>query len=259
MHSVFNYLCGMKIVVHSKYEAYRKFIELIPSGNYTVEKVFCNHRNVVELVACGEERFVIKRFKQPTWFNRFVYTFFRKTKAQRAFENAGLLLSKGIGTAEPVAWITEKHFGLFQTGWFVSQYLPYPALDAVLPTLSEEELALLSDNLVKFTRRMYQQSIINGDYNQGNILVRREADGYHFALVDINRLRQGKPSLNEEMNALVQLGVTGKDMGTVIPYYAEENHHDVEKSMFLFLWNKLRLDRRNKMKKKLKKFLHIDE
>lgn len=94
---------GAVYLINSEYRSLMNFITGVPQHNYETDKVFCNRRNIVEKVSVGGCDYVIKRFKRPTWVNCFIYTFFRKNKARRAYEYAIILDRMGIDTPKPVA------------------------------------------------------------------------------------------------------------------------------------------------------------
>ena len=76
---------------------------------YEREEVYCNRRNTVERVRLGDKDFVIKKYKRPALINCLIYTWFRKSKAQRAFEYAELFSATGNNRhAPPVAYIEIK-------------------------------------------------------------------------------------------------------------------------------------------------------
>ena len=85
----------MKVHIHPHYAAYESYIRAIPSEEYEREEVYCNRRNTVERVRFGDKDFVIKKYKRPALINCLIYTWFRKSKAQRAFEYAELFSATG--------------------------------------------------------------------------------------------------------------------------------------------------------------------
>ena len=109
----------MKVHIHPHYAAYESYIRAIPSEEYEREEVYCNRRNTVERVRFGDKDFVIKKYKRPALINCLIYTWFRKSKAQRAFEYAELFLQRGIETAPPVAYIEIKK------KWFLPHRILY--------------------------------------------------------------------------------------------------------------------------------------
>ena len=156
----------MKIRIHPHYAAYESFIRAIPSGEYEREEIYCNRRNTVERVRFGDKEFVIKKYKRPALINCLIYTWFRKSKARRAFEYAELFLQRGIETASPVAYIEIKKNGFFHTGYFISEYIPYPLIGDIGETgMDEEEKQLLTQDLVSFTLQLHLHKIVPLDYN----------------------------------------------------------------------------------------------
>lgn len=239
----------MKVLIHPDYIHLKENIECIPSGNYMTDRVFCDNRNKVELVTLKGESYVIKKFKKPNWFNRFVYTYFRKSKARRAYEHAGTLLNVGIETPKPVAYIEIRKYGLFDTGYFISEYIAFPLLNEVVNLSPEQQQAVKKDFLF-FTAHLHQRKIIHKDYNAGNIMFYKGADdNYRFVLIDINRLAVGKNSLHLCMQAFNQLGVQLDQMFTIISQYADIRKCDVVNSLIVLLMNYKHRSRRQRYKR----------
>ena len=164
----------MKVHIHPHYAAYESYIRAIPSEEYEREEVYCNRRNTVERVRFGDKDFVIKKYKRPALINCLIYTWFRKSKAQRAFEYAELFLQRGIETAPPVAYIEIKKNGFFHTGYFISEYLPYPLVTDMFGTeMEEEEKKRLRHDLVDFTLQLHLNKVLPLDYNPKNIFYKR--------------------------------------------------------------------------------------
>ena len=220
----------MKVVISPAYNYLESFINAIPRGEYPCEKVFCNHRNTVELVRVGEQRFVVKKFKRPTIANCIIYTWFRKNKAQHAWENAYLFQKLGLETANPVAYIVCKKYGFFHTAWFISDYLPYPNIEEVfLSCETKEEKESLMNAFVEYTLHLHELGIVHRDYNKGNILVHKEADGFHFAMIDINRLWFIKnPNVQLSMRSLLMLKMSDEAKEMFLQKYAEKRGFNVE-------------------------------
>ena len=222
-----------KIHIHADYTAYADFIRSIPEHAYPVGRVYCNRRNVVESTNIGGKDFVVKRYQVPIWFNRIAYTFLRKDKAQRAYENAQALAKLGILTPAPVAYIVQKHWRVFHTAWFVSLHMPYtPLFDFHRSVTDEGERTRLWEGVAQFMLQAHTQGVYFRDNNGGNILVRREAEGFRFCIVDINRLRLGRvPTLDESMCSFDQLGLDIPTLMQAISYYAKARGFDLERCL----------------------------
>ena len=66
-------------------------------------RVIHKRRNELRVISHEGQAYVVKSYRRPIAVNRIVYGFLRASKAKRAYDNANLLLSLGIGTPEPVA------------------------------------------------------------------------------------------------------------------------------------------------------------
>ena len=217
------------IHIHHDFTQYSDFIHSIPTYTYPVDKVFCNNRNIVELTHVGNIRLVIKKYQIPILINRIAYTFFRKSKAQRAYENAFILNNLNIPTATPVAYIIQKEWGLLRNAWFVSAYIPHiPLIEYYQNQENKPYLDLLWKDLGQFMLHVHLSGIHFQDNNGGNILVKRNTKSFQFFVVDINRLDRGKvPSLEKSMRSFAQLGMDGYTLLSPLSYYADARQFDL--------------------------------
>lgn len=249
----------MKVHIHPHYAAYENLIRVIPSGEYEREEVYCNRRNTVEKIRLKDKLFVLKKYKRPALINCLIYTWFRKSKARRAFEYAELFLNRGIETAAPVAYIEIKKNGFFHTGYFLSEFLSYPLVaDTDKNGICGEEKDALMHDLALFTLQLHLNKVIPLDYNPKNIFYHKENDKYNFALIDINRLKLDKvPGIRLSMNAFNQLGISAGDFTKVIPWYAEKRGFDLEECIFFTLFSRLKWEKQRQIKKYIKSKLHF--
>lgn len=240
----------MKVFVNPKYAEMREEIVGIPQGSYETVKVFRNERNTVELIKLHGEDVVMKRYKRPTLFNCFVYTFLRHSKARRSYDNAFLLKDNGFETAEPIAYIEKKKWGFFHTGWYLSRYLKYPDAREYYATLDGKEAREdFGTALLTFANSLFRHNIIYKDYNPGNILVHHEDGKYHFALVDINRMKVGKPTIYREMKAFVQYALELCQLPFALTTYSRLSGYDIDDMGYYFFVNR-RMDRRKQAYKR---------
>lgn len=231
-----------QIHIHPQYWMYRGFIENIPEEKYERTKVFCNRRNTVEQVTWGSRNFVIKRYKRPTWVNCLIYTWLRKSKAQRAYEYAEELLHRGFETAHPIAYIEVKKWGIFHTGYFISEYLSYPLMrDIPQMDISEEEKRLIASDFICYTARLHEEGILPKDYNSGNIFFHKEGAHYNFALIDINRLQIGRtPNEKESARFFDQMGLSISQAIGAIDQYATLRGFDTDRQIFFILIHRMK-------------------
>lgn len=181
----------VKTVVHPDYAYLEDFVRRLPQEDFPVDRVFCDRRNTVVATHDQGIPMVVKKYARPTVFNCFVYTFFRPTKAKRAYRYAMRLERCGVETAAPIGYVHVYRWGIFHTGYFLCRFLPYPTLSSI-KKLDETEKRQLGEDFVAFTVFLHRHGLVPGDYNPGNILYHKDSDGkYHFALVDINRFHFG--------------------------------------------------------------------
>ena len=246
----------MKICLHPAYGFLESELRRIMKEGYSPDKVFCNNRNVVEKVTLAGKPYVIKKFKRPTLANCFIYTFFRKSKAQRAYEYAMLLLEKGIKTPFPVAYIEVKKNGFFHTGYLVTEYVDYPLLSHLnVEEYTQEELKKLSSSFIYFTISLQEKRILPLDYNPGNIFYfyNKKNDCFDFALTDINRMRFGRvPWTRDTMRSFEQFGLSTEHLYDFMLKYSAERGVDLDFCMYQFLSFRLRKKIKRFLKNKLK-------
>lgn len=243
----------MRTHIHPDYWMYRGFIESIPKGEYVRSEVFCNHRNIVEKVEWGTKTFVVKKYKRPTWVNSIVYTWFRDTKARRAYERAIELQRKGIGTAQPVAYIEVFKYGFFHTGYFISEYLPYPLIrDLKKGKFTQKEKQEVGKALIAFTAHLHAQGIVPKDYNSGNIFFHKKGEEYRFALIDINRIRIGQiPQERDSTQFFDQLGINISKAIHFIDQYATLRGFNTDRCIFYILCHRAK----KKIERQIKKYI----
>jgi len=180
----------MKLEISDKYRNLESWIRDAAISGKLEGDILRDQRNlIVRCDACGYD-LVIKRFRKPIFINRIAYTFFRKSKAERAYRNAKNLLKLGYLTPEPIAYTVTKKLGLVYSGIFVCPYCPDPTVESKINDLAESEQKELLDALAKYTARMHDDGIFFYDYNVGNILYRCDSGGnYIFTLIDCNRIK----------------------------------------------------------------------
>lgn len=180
----------MKIIINPKYESLRSWIEQIPDTFDQDGDILYDARNRIRAKSAPDGQLMcVKRFCCPTFVNRLAYSFLRKPKAQRAYENAQILLSHQIGTPEPVAYILTYRNHLLAESYLVTlqsalTHTFYELGDGIL-----EGRETLIQSFARFTAHMHDEGIYHLDYSPGNILFDQVNGEWHFELVDINRLQ----------------------------------------------------------------------
>lgn len=251
-----------KIIINPEFYHLEKDITRIMNGDYVADTIFRNSRNCVEKITLGDCEIVLKKYKCPNICNRLVYTFLRKSKARRAYEHAFRLIECGVETPLPVAYCEERKNNLFHTGYFFSVYLPYKTLDgAFKEDADEKHIQQLAKDFMDFTIELNKKNILHKDFNSSNIFYHYEPEEkrYRFALTDINRMRFGKRiSVNEAIHSFEQLGVPAENLYKLALLYSRQRKGaDVEYTMFIFLYNRMKQRIKRAFKKKAKERLRM--
>lgn len=256
-----------EIRIHPDYDFLRGKIAEIPGHGYTPSAVYCHSRNTVERVDVEGVPLVVKRFKRPNVVNRFVYRLWRAPKAVRSYDNALRLTDMGIDTPAPVAVIVDSRGLAVTDSWYVCRHV-----DA-LPVghyVTEEDRPAMGGRFrddpmlrafLEFALSLFRRGVYQRDFNRGNFLVSRGAEGeFRFSMVDINRLqfRWVTPAMvamaftrfgAERCPGLIERLTV--EFGTRLGYGEEECRRAAARCMEL----SVRMERRRKLKRKLRGWL----
>lgn len=176
------------MIVDSCYESLRTTLEKVPTDFDRRGQLLYHGRNDVRLMEVDGLRLVVKRFKRHDIVKRVVYTFFRKSKARRAFENGQQLVARGFLTPHPVAYMEEHTAGTISQVYYVCEYTD---AEAIRPRLIEQEPfdEALATAYARFVATLHEAGVLHRDLNPTNVLYREQEGGYRFELIDINRMR----------------------------------------------------------------------
>lgn len=217
----------MKVVVADKYKAYTHFISRIPvmmEGNEG--QLLFKKRNTVKLFTYNGHQFVVKQYKRPYLFQRVVYTFFRPTKTERAFKYAAEYRRRGISTPQEIAYIECKKWGIFTTGYFVSEpAVGNSVFDFVLPfPIYDKDLIKAVIGVIV---KMHTNGIFHGDLNTANFLFTKNGElDYDITVIDLNRSHlYNKPlTRNQCLEDLKRFTHRPDLYRFAMTYYAELRH-----------------------------------
>ncbi len=149
-------------------------------------------RNKIKLFEIAGKTINIKSFKEPNLINKIAYKYFRKSKSKRSFEYATILLEKGIGTPQPIAYFENQDFIGLKDSYYVSEHITPDFLfkDLIEKDTSSLDLNQILEQFTQFTFRLHQQGIEFLDHSPGNSLFKKKENGtYEIFLVDLNRMK----------------------------------------------------------------------
>ena len=180
----------MEIHVHSQYASLRDELRDIPRRFMDGEGIVLHEgRNSVRTFDIGGLRLVVKRYKPVCFVRQIAYTFFCRTKAEKAFLFAEILRERGFDTPHEVAYIKQRRLGLFHVGYFVSLPCDDPTAYSALVAEPEFSPELASDLAALFVQ-MHLKGVMHGDMNLGNFLFHKKDDAHYiFNIIDTNRSR----------------------------------------------------------------------
>lgn len=217
-------------------------------------------RNKIKIFEIDGKTINVKSFKIPHLINKIAYKYFRKSKARRSFEYGTLLLEKGIGTPQPIAYFENHHIIGIKDSYYVSEHLN---CDFTFRELVENPDFLDHGNILRqFTRfsfGLHEKGIEFLDHSPGNTLIKKKSDGnYDFFLVDLNRMNFHKVmDFDLRMKNLSHLTINKQIIAVMSNEYSKYYTVQTEEVIFekiCFYTNDFqkRLRRKKLLKKKLK-------
>ena len=223
------------MLLNNKYEHLREWLGRLPEQFEQLGEVIYDKRNQLRVIEAPDGTLVnVKRFCKTHLLNRVVYSSgIRQPKGLRAFLYPTRLLERGIDTPEPIAYIEQRHCGLLGLSYFVSVQSPlkhtlYEFGDAKEGTYEE-----MAEALGRFTAMMHDREVLHLDYSPGNILWDKDDEGYHFTVVDINRMRFGKVNMEDGCAALCRLWGPKRFIELIARSYAKARGFDEDEAVAL--------------------------
>ncbi len=253
-----------KIVLNHNFPTTKKEIESIVNTFDTIDTYIAKGtRNSIKQTTLQSGKIAtIKSFKIPNLVNKFVYKFFRKSKAERSFEYAESLIKLGFNTPFPIAYVENRtSFSLLDSYYLcelVSADLTYRELVEIPDYPNRKEIL---QQFSRFTFDLHEAGIEFLDHSPGNTLIKKTGENqYEFYLVDLNRM-----NFHDTMDFDLRM----KNFARLTPYkemiqiMGKEYAHLIkkpEKEVIDSMWNKtqefqLKFHTKQARKKKLKAFI----
>lgn len=216
-------------------------------------------RNIIKLFEWNDKTINIKSFKIPNLINKVAYKYFRKSKARRSFEYATVLLEKGIGTPQPIAFLENFNWLGLRDSYYMSEHLvtelTYREL-VEIPDYPDNENILRQ--FTRFSFDLHEKGIEFLDHSPGNTLIKKSTEGkYDFFLVDLNRMEfHDTMTFEMRMKNLCRLTPV-KEMVAVMSNEYAKLYGESEQKTFDTLWKytadfQEQFYRKKRLKKKLK-------
>jgi hypothetical protein len=217
-------------------------------------------RNKIKLFELEGKTINIKSFKIPHLINKIAYKYFRKSKARRSYEYATILLEKGIGTPQPIAYFENYDVIGLNDSYYVSEHLQCDLTFRELVEVPEyPDRENILRQFTRFSFDLHQKGIEFLDHSPGNTLIKKNAaNQYDFFLVDLNRMEFHKSmDFETRMKNLSRLTPLKEMVVVMSNEYAKCYNEASEEKILATLW-KFTADfqeqfyRKKRLKKKLK-------
>ena len=209
-------------------QAFRSFLEALPRTFNHEGTVVHSGRNVLRIIEAkgfgldGVDRVMVKRYHGLLWFQKLDYTFIRKPKCRKAFDNTAELRRRGFDAARELAIVEVWNHGLYQYSFFVSEVGQGMRLDSLVVKLQQEGDKDTVDTLIQqyaaLVRGLHEHGVLYWDMNCGNVLCSQKTPDapWHFTLIDTNRAKFFDPNTPLDLNTVVgDLVLMNPKMGTV--------------------------------------------
>lgn len=218
------------IVIHPDDADLHDFILELPQTFALTGKTLYTGRNVVKAFEVNGRTWVVKRYKRPNIVQRIAYSFFKKSKAERAYLYAEKLRQRGIRTPREVAYMELQEGVLLSDSFFVSEVCELPSLSQLLGNGYFDRDA--ADALARQLVVMHEKGVMHGDLNLTNILYKKNGDGdFEFWFIDTNRSSFIQPDKDDCLNNLKRLTHDRELLKYVVERYAVERGWDADETV----------------------------
>ena len=221
----------IKYEIAPEFRDLEAWISQLPSNFSRSGETIFKLRNEVKVFNIGKYHLNVKAFKVPNFINRFVYVYFRGSKAARSYSYARKFLSLGIATPMAVGFVECTKKGLLSNSYYISLHLNY---NYTLREVLDFKVELRDEILRQWVRFTYEKLHKNGifhlDYSPGNTLITKTDGQYQFSIVDLNRMTFGAISFKKGLSNFCRLEVDHTTLGLIGREYAVLRGESPEKA-----------------------------
>lgn len=249
----------MKIVIHPRYENHRNaLLQMVESFFKKGKVIVKGSRNIIKSQLLDDEDVNIKYFKKPDFLKAVIYSFFRKSKAERSYEYALFLLEHNIKTPFPIAFAEERtSLNLLGKSYYISEQIDYDFTFRELihnPLFQDRNLIL--EQFTHFTFQMHEAGILFQDHSPGNTLIKKVGEGhYEFYLIDLNRMSFTSLTFQQRIENFKRLWLSKRMVAVMAPVYAALSGISEEKVFTAMLETSNAFKRKTARKKFIKRFI----
>ncbi len=240
-----------KIVISSDDMSLQNFIMELPRTFSVMGTTLFKGRNEVKAFNINGRTLVVKRYKRPNIVQRIAYSFFKRSKAERAYLYAQLMREKGINTPREIAYVELREGLLLSDSFFVSEPCMLPSLSKILGNGQFDRNA--ADALACQLAVMHKKGVMHGDLNLTNILYdKNEDNSFTFWFIDTNRSSFIQPDKSDCLNNLKRLTHDRELMRYIVSRYAETRGWNVDETVAGVMEKLIRFEHRCAIRKRFK-------
>ncbi|MCT4648129.1 MAG: lipopolysaccharide kinase InaA family protein [Carboxylicivirga sp.] len=225
-----------KVVLLKDHSELGDFVEDVAynfeNGGYSIKEA----RNKIKKFTVEGQNLCIKSFGKLTVFNRWMYSYFRKSKARRSFEYAQKLTGYGIDTPEPIAYVeiyNGWHFLL--NSYYICRYESFDySLSEVLAGDVEDKQLIIRGFVNLVANGLHPNGVYHKDFNGSNVLVQKTGyKRYRYQLVDLNRIAF-KQSINKHkaLQNMQQISANPSYLTELARHYASLKNIDEDDTIY---------------------------
>lgn len=222
-------------IIAPEYESLRSWVESIPEVFEHEGEVIYDKRNRIKVFEHEGVRYNVKRYRVPNLLNQWVYINLRPAKAARAFHYAQELRTAQIVTPEPFAYIVQRRGLRLQHSYLITRQVALKRDFYEFGFGSLQGREAIVEAMVDFAADMHQKSFLHLDFSPGNILFDTQDGKVDLAIVDINRLRFGKVSVEEGCKSFARLWGKEDFFRLIAHRYAQQRHADEDECLKMIL------------------------
>ena len=168
----------------------KKMLDIINNFDSLGSDFVVGKRNKIKIMPFNNILLNVKSFKIPFFFNGIIYKFFRKSKAERSYNYAKILIEKGIGTPNPIGFYEKKTAFRLLDSYYICEHLSPDYVFKDLFSTPIEDSDIILKQFAHFTFNLHEEGIEFLDHSPGNTLIKKIGlDKYAFYLVDLNRMK----------------------------------------------------------------------
>lgn len=213
--------------IHPDFKEEEEFFYSLPDIFDNQGETIHSGRNIIKIFSIGNQKWVVKWFKAPNFFNRLIYGNFRKSKARRSYEYALKLQSLSIKTPVPIGYYEQKILFFFSQSFYATLVSECEhRFDEIITNKDFKDRELILKEFAKFSAKLHENNVLHGDYSEGNILFSIKGKEVLFEIVDLNRIKFRKISPEEGCKNFERLNLEPEALTIIAKEYAKARNLD---------------------------------